>query len=39
VAPQVYDRGHLTLLFGCRQVRDDVAGFLVAEPPARFDPL
>jgi len=39
VTPRAYDRGHLTLLFGCRQVRTDLAAFLTAEPPTRFAPL
>lgn len=28
VAPRVYPRGHLTLLFGCRALRRDLAAFL-----------
>jgi hypothetical protein len=28
--PRCYDRGHLTLLFACRQVRTDLASFLTA---------
>ncbi len=28
VEPRLYGRGHLTLLFGCRAVRRDVARFL-----------
>jgi hypothetical protein len=32
VTPQVYPRGHLTLLFACRALRRDVAAFL--DPPA-----
>ena len=33
VLPHAYARGHLTLLFACRQVRADLAAFL-APPPA-----
>ena len=39
VAPRAYDRGHLTLLFGCRQVRADLEAFLRADQPATFAPL
>lgn len=34
VRPRCYDRGHLTLLFACRQVRADLATFL-ADPTRR----
>jgi hypothetical protein len=30
--PRCYDRGHLTLLFACRQVRADLAAFLADRP-------
>jgi hypothetical protein len=39
ITPRAYDRGHLTLLFGCRRVRDDLATFLKADQPSRFSPL
>jgi len=32
VLPHAYTRGHLTLLFACRQVRSDLAAFLGAAP-------
>jgi hypothetical protein len=38
VQPHCYDRGHLTLLFTCRQVRADLAAFLAADRPTRFAP-
>jgi hypothetical protein len=38
VQPHGYDRGHLTLLFACRQVRADLAAFLAVDQPARFAP-
>lgn len=31
VTPTCYPRGHLTLLFACRQVREDLAAFLVED--------
>ena len=30
VAPAVYPRGHITLLFGCRRLREDLRRFLLA---------
>jgi pimeloyl-ACP methyl ester carboxylesterase len=33
VAPRIYPRGHLTLLFGCRALRRDLARFLAAPAP------
>lgn len=35
VAPRLYPRGHLTLLFGCRALRRDLAAFLAGPAPAR----
>jgi hypothetical protein len=32
ILPRCYDRGHLTLLFACRQVRADLAAFLAGRP-------
>ncbi len=33
--PRCYDRGHLTLLFACRQVRADLSAFLAEAPSLR----
>jgi hypothetical protein len=33
VEPRLYPRGHLTLLFGCRALRRDLAAFLGGEAP------
>jgi hypothetical protein len=34
VAPRLYPRGHLTLLFACRALRRDLAAFLGGDVPA-----